>query len=85
LINGTVGRARDAARHIIRAQCGPTLRVQTNIFVTETCSLTNNKAERMVANEAELRGLMRAGLRGDAAAYRTLLGRLSQSPRLLQR
>src|SRR5450631_36154 len=35
----------------------------------------------MAANEAELRGLMRAGLRGDAAAYRALLGRLSASLR----
>lgn len=31
----------------------------------------------MAANEAELSELMRAGLRGDATAYRTLLGRLS--------
>src|SRR3974377_2347037 len=35
----------------------------------------------MVANEAELRGLMRAGLRGDAAAYRVLLSRLSANLR----
>ena len=35
----------------------------------------------MAANEAELRGLMRAGLRGDAAAYRALLGRLSANLR----
>ena len=35
----------------------------------------------MVANEAELRALMRAGLRGDAAAYRTLLSRLSANLR----
>jgi RNA polymerase sigma-70 factor (ECF subfamily) len=31
----------------------------------------------MVANEADLRALMRVSLRGDAAAYRVLLGRLS--------
>lgn len=35
----------------------------------------------MVANEAELRSLMRAGLRGDAAAYRVLLSRLSANLR----
>ncbi len=35
----------------------------------------------MVANEAELRALMKAGLRGDAAAYRALLSRLSASLR----
>ncbi len=35
----------------------------------------------MVANEAELRGLMRASLRGDAAAYRALLSRLSANLR----
>ena len=35
----------------------------------------------MVANEPELRGLMRAGLRGDAAAYRVLLSRLSANLR----
>ena len=35
----------------------------------------------MAANEAELRALMRASLAGDAAAYRTLLGRLSANLR----
>ena len=35
----------------------------------------------MAANETELRALMRAGLRGDAAAYRALLSRLSASLR----
>lgn len=35
----------------------------------------------MAANEAELSGLMRAGQRGDAAAYRTLLSRLSANLR----
>ena len=35
----------------------------------------------MVANEAELGSLMRAGLRGDAAAYRVLLSRLSANLR----
>lgn len=35
----------------------------------------------MAANEAELAGLMRAGLRGDAAAYRFLLTRLSSNLR----
>jgi len=35
----------------------------------------------MVSTEAELRGLMRAGLRGDAAAYRALLTRLSANLR----
>src|SRR3974377_2421846 len=35
----------------------------------------------MLANEAELRSLMRAGLRGDAAAYRVLLSRLSANLR----
>jgi len=35
----------------------------------------------MVANEAELRSLMRAGLQGDAAAYRVLLSRLSANLR----
>ncbi len=35
----------------------------------------------MVANEADLRALMRASLRGDAAAYRTLLSRLSANLR----
>jgi RNA polymerase sigma-70 factor (ECF subfamily) len=35
----------------------------------------------MAANEAELRSLMQAGLRGDAAAYRALLGRLSANLR----
>jgi RNA polymerase sigma-70 factor (ECF subfamily) len=35
----------------------------------------------MAANEAELRALMRAGLGGDAVAYRTLLTRLSANLR----
>src|SRR5665811_341806 len=35
----------------------------------------------MAANEAELRALMRASLAGDAAAYRTLLSRLSANLR----
>ena len=35
----------------------------------------------MVANEAELRSLMRAGLQGDAGAYRVLLSRLSANLR----
>ena len=35
----------------------------------------------MVANEAELKSLMRAGLQGDAAAYRVLLSRLSANLR----
>lgn len=35
----------------------------------------------MAANEAELRALMKAGLRGDAAAYRALLSRLSANLR----
>ena len=35
----------------------------------------------MAANETEIRALMRAGLRGDAAAYRALLSRLSASLR----
>jgi len=35
----------------------------------------------MSANESDLRALMRAGLGGDAAAYRTLLGRLSANLR----
>ena len=35
----------------------------------------------MAANEAELRALMRASLSGDAAAYRTLLSRLSANLR----
>ena len=35
----------------------------------------------MVAHEADLRALMRASLRGDAAAYRTLLSRLSANLR----
>jgi RNA polymerase sigma-70 factor (ECF subfamily) len=35
----------------------------------------------MAANEAELRALMKASLRGDAAAYRTLLSRLSATLR----
>ena len=35
----------------------------------------------MAANEAELRALMKAGLGGDAAAYRSLLSRLSASLR----
>ena len=35
----------------------------------------------MVANEPELRALMRAGLRGDASAYRALLSRLSANLR----
>src|SRR5512141_1365425 len=35
----------------------------------------------MAATEAQLRGLMRAGLRGDTAAYRALLGRLSANLR----
>src|SRR5450759_2967902 len=35
----------------------------------------------MVAHEADLRALMRARLRGDAAAYRTLLSRLSANLR----
>jgi RNA polymerase sigma factor (sigma-70 family) len=34
-----------------------------------------------VASESELSGLMRASLRGDAAAYRTLLGALSATLR----
>jgi RNA polymerase sigma factor (sigma-70 family) len=55
--------------------------LRTKIFVTETRSLTNNKAEYMVANEADLSALMSASLRGDAAAYRTLLSRLSANLR----
>ena len=39
----------------------------------------------MVANEAELRALMRASLRGDAAAYRALLSRLSAKLRAYYR
>jgi RNA polymerase sigma-70 factor (ECF subfamily) len=35
----------------------------------------------MAANEAELRSLMKASLRGDAVAYRTLLSRLSANLR----
>ena len=35
----------------------------------------------MVANEAELRAFMKAGLRGDATAYRALLSRLSANLR----
>ena len=35
----------------------------------------------MIAHEADLRALMRASLRGDAAAYRTLLNRLSANLR----
>ena len=35
----------------------------------------------MAANEAELRALMQASLAGDAAAYRTLLNRLSANLR----
>ena len=39
----------------------------------------------MVANEAELRALMRASLRGDATAYRYLLSRLSAKLRAYYR
>ena len=39
----------------------------------------------MVANEAELRALMRASLAGDAAAYRALLSRLSAKLRAYYR
>src|SRR5450759_469819 len=39
------------------------------------------RKEDMAASEAELRALMRASLAGDAAAYRTLLSRLSANLR----
>lgn len=39
----------------------------------------------MIASELELRGLMRAGLDGDARAYRTLLDRLSRHLRAYYR
>jgi RNA polymerase sigma-70 factor (ECF subfamily) len=39
----------------------------------------------MIASELELRGLMRAGLDGDAGAYRTLLDRLSRHLRAYYR